>query len=78
MKCVFCGGTTKPAKVTFTYDEDNKYLFVENVPAELCGNCGEKTYSPEVSDELLKYTKKELKPVKMINVPLYDFTEHAK
>ena len=35
MKCVFCGGKTEKKKVTFRYEEDDKYLFVEHVPARL-------------------------------------------
>ena len=44
MKCVFCGGKTEKKKVTFRYEEDDKYLFVEveHVPADVCIKCGEK------------------------------------
>ena len=42
---------------TFSYEEDDKYLIVENVPAEVCTKCGEKMYSPEVTDELLKFAR---------------------
>ena len=34
MKCVFCGGKVEKRTVTFCYEENDKYLFVENVPAE--------------------------------------------
>ena len=75
MKCVFCGGKIERKKVTFSYEEDDKYLFVENVPAEMCTKCGEKTYSPEVTDELLKFARNESQPAKIINVPVFDFAE---
>lgn len=74
MKCVFCGGKLEKKKVTFCYDEEDKYLFVENVPADVCNSCGEKTYSPEVTDKLLKYAKKEIKPTKTIEVPVHVFS----
>lgn len=32
MKCVFCGGKTENKQVAFTYEEDDGYLIVENVP----------------------------------------------
>ncbi len=57
MKCVFCGSKVEKKRVTFVYEDDDKYLFVENVPAEVCRKCGEKIYSPEVTDELLKFAK---------------------
>jgi len=75
MKCVFCGGSVERKMVTFTYEEDDKYLFVENVPAEVCTKCGEKTYSPEVTDQLLKFAKDGVKPAKTIKVPVFDFAE---
>ena len=77
MKCVFCGGNVERKMVTFTYEEDDKYLFVENVPAEVCTRCGEKTYSPEVTDQLLKFAKDGVKPAKIIKVPVFDFAERT-
>lgn len=73
MKCVFCGGKVVETKVTFTYEEEDKYLIVEHVPAEVCQKCGEKMYSPEVTDELLRFARHEFKPSRRIEVPVYDF-----
>ena len=73
MKCVFCGGKVESQKVTFIYDYDNDYFFIENVPAEVCVQCGEKTYSPDVTDELIRFAKKELKPVRTIQVPVFEY-----
>ena len=77
MHCVFCGGKVEKKRVTFSYDEDNKYLLVENVPAEVCTKCGEKTYSPEVTDELLRFTRNKFQPAKIIEVPVFDFAERV-
>lgn len=73
MKCVFCGGEVVKTNVTFTYEEDDKYLIIEHVPAEVCTKCGEKMYSPEVTDELLRFARNEFKPARRIEVPVYDF-----
>jgi HTH-type transcriptional regulator / antitoxin MqsA len=73
MKCVFCGGTMVKRKVTFSYDDDEKHLIVEHVPAKVCKECGEKVYSPQVADELLRFANNEFEPVKRIEVPVYDF-----
>ncbi len=71
-KCVFCGGNTKKEQVTFIYDEDDKYFLVEHVPAEVCKRCGERTYSPEITDEILHFAKKRVKPLKTIKIPVFD------
>jgi YgiT-type zinc finger domain-containing protein len=62
-------------EVRFIYEEGENYLFVEHVPAEVCSQCGEKTYSPQVTEELLKFAKNQFKPVKTIKVPVFDFYE---
>jgi len=75
MKCVFCGSAVKEQTVTFSYEEGGRHLIVEHVPAEVCEKCGEKTYSPKVTDELLKFAKDEFKPKKVIEVPVFDYAE---
>ena len=77
MKCVFCGGKIEMQNVTFIYDEDGEYLFVEGVPAEVCLQCGEKTYSPEVTDDLIRIARKRLKPTKLIEVPVFSYTHQT-
>jgi HTH-type transcriptional regulator/antitoxin MqsA len=77
MKCVFCGGETKSMLVTFGYEEENRYFFVEHVPAEVCERCGEKTYSPDVTNELLKFARDKFEPVKKLEVPVFDFVESS-
>ena len=77
MKCAFCAGTLKDKVVTFSYEEEDKYLFVEHVPALVCSKCGERIYSPEVTDKLLKFAKDEFRPVKTVEVPVFDFAERT-
>ena len=77
MKCVFCGGKLKKENVTFTYEDEDKYQFVEDVPAEVCTSCGEKTYSPSVTDDLLKFTRNEFQPARTIEVPIFNFVERV-
>ena len=72
-KCVFCGGKVVNEKVTFVYESDDRFFFVKHVPAEVCTKCGEKTYTPKVTEELLKYAKKETKSAKIARVPVFNF-----
>jgi len=77
MKCISCGGATEAQNVTFIYDQEGEYLFIEDVPAEVCSQCGEKTYSPEVTDDLIRIAKKRLKPTKMIEVPVFRYVHQV-
>ncbi|MFQ5875981.1 MAG: type II toxin-antitoxin system MqsA family antitoxin, partial [Dehalococcoidia bacterium] len=58
MKCHFCGAETEARKVTDLYAEGRLYLAVEDVPAEVCRQCGERYYSRDVTKELLTMTEK--------------------
>ncbi|MEW6667092.1 MAG: type II toxin-antitoxin system MqsA family antitoxin [Thermodesulfobacteriota bacterium] len=73
MKCVFCGAETTQTCATFSFEDEGRYFIVEHVPAEVCERCGEKTYSPEVTDELLKFAGEQARPVKKVEVPVFDF-----
>ncbi len=42
-------------KVAKTYGKGEDIFVIENVPAEVCVKCGEKTYSPEVTDERFEH-----------------------
>jgi HTH-type transcriptional regulator / antitoxin MqsA len=75
MRCSFCGGELRKASVTFSYEENDTYLLVERVPAEVCLKCGERLYTPEVTDTLLQIARQPAKPKRTIRVPVYDFTE---
>lgn len=77
MKCVLCGGKLKKENVTFAYEDEDKYLFVEDVPAEVCTSYGEKTYSPSVTDDLLRFARNEFQPARTIEVPIFNFVERV-
>ena len=77
MKCVFCGGKIEFRNMTFIYDENGNYIFIENVPTEICTQCGEKTYSPGVADEIIRLARKETTPVRMADVPVFDYAAQA-
>lgn len=73
MKCVFCGGSLHRENVTFVHDYGDRLLLIENVPAEVCEQCGEKTYSPEITDEIIKFARQQFKPARTVEVPVFDY-----
>lgn len=76
VKCFVCGGSTKPDRVTDLYAEKGLYLAVENVPADVCGQCGERYYSSDVTQRLLDITKRaksSATPGKRAEFTIYDF-----
>jgi len=73
MSCVFCGGNVVSKKVTFIYEHGEQLLVIRGVPAEVCTTCGERTYSPEITDEIMKFAKQRFQPIKLIEVPVFDY-----
>ncbi len=45
MNCAFCGGELKKTTVTFSHEEDETYILVKHVPAEVCPKAGERSIS---------------------------------
>jgi len=55
MNCVLCKqGKTGPGKVTVTLQRGGTTVIFKEVPAEVCGNCGEYYLSEDVTDKVLK------------------------
>ena len=68
--CYFCQkGILEDRKVTVDFRWGSKLIVIEEVPAKVCNECGEKYYSAEVSREMEKIATEEKKE-KVIEVPL--------
>lgn len=52
MICEFCGGQTIERKVKRQHWLHNRLYIVENVPAEVCTECGERYFHARVLDEI--------------------------
>jgi YgiT-type zinc finger domain-containing protein len=56
--CPFCGGHKIPGSTTFTVDLGFGVIVVRNVPAQVCGQCGEDWIGDEVAEKLEAMVKK--------------------
>ena len=55
MNCIVCRhGDTQPGTTTVTFHRDGRTLVVNEVPAEVCENCGEAYVAEDVTAELLR------------------------
>ncbi|MBI4384560.1 MAG: type II toxin-antitoxin system MqsA family antitoxin [Nitrospinae bacterium] len=62
MKCAICRhGETIPGKVTITLDRNETTFVIKNVPAMVCGNCGEEYVSEEITARLLETAESAVK-----------------
>jgi len=54
MKCTVCkNGIMEYGKVSVTLQRDNTIVIIKDVPADVCGNCGEYTLSKEVTKKVI-------------------------
>ena len=73
MTCDVCRAAVTEAKVTFTAELNGKLLVVENVPAKVCGQCGERLFSADTVERLQKTVWEQNTPVRIVETPVFDF-----
>lgn len=60
--CYFCGrGILEEKRVTVDFRWGDKLVIIENVPAKVCNECGERYYSAKVVREMEQIAKEERK-----------------
>jgi YgiT-type zinc finger domain-containing protein len=58
MTCIICHqGQTRPGTTTVTFSRDGFTLVVQNVPADVCENCGEAYLDAAATEELLRLAR---------------------
>jgi YgiT-type zinc finger domain-containing protein len=55
MICEFCSGKTRKKKVKRQHWLRGKLYIVENVPAEVCSDCGERYFHATTLDKIDRY-----------------------
>jgi YgiT-type zinc finger domain-containing protein len=75
--CAFCRGQTEERLITYTTEYKGRIVVVTGVPAEVCTQCGEKVYRPEVVERLQKIVWGEAQPPTPIEAEFYRFADVA-
>ena len=71
--CFFCGGPVEEKRIARELRWKGELFIIENVPVGVCAQCGEKVLRPEVAKSIDKVLQKKRKPVKTIQVPVYQY-----
>ena len=50
--CTYCGGEVAEKKIDYDYRRERQLMVVNNVPAGVCRQCGEKYFKPEVLKQM--------------------------
>lgn len=69
MKCLLCKGEMEKSTVSYTVDRKGYHLFIENIPAYVCAQCGERYFEEREVDaiqNMLKVFEKKLDEVMIV------------
>jgi hypothetical protein len=65
--------TFTETRVTHALKKDGKFYLVQNVPARISEQTGERLYSPDTVERLQKLLWAGEKPVRIIETPVFEF-----
>jgi YgiT-type zinc finger domain-containing protein len=60
-------------KVTYAIELDGKFIIVENVPARVCVETGERLFAPETVERLQRTVWESRKPLRVLETPVFEF-----
>lgn len=69
-KCSVCHSQTVTKNIRYTQWYKDELIIVENVPAEVCQNCGEEYFAPDIADKIQKVIELH-HASKTIKVPVF-------
>ena len=60
-------------RVTYSLEYRGRFFLIQNVPARVDVETGERHFSPETVDRLQEVVREECRPVRTIETPVYEF-----
>ena len=74
MHCDVCGATEfHMESVSEVFVVDGKRILVEHIPARVCTQCGEATFSRETTEKVRHMVHGEARPVGVVTMEVYEF-----
>lgn len=76
-RCQICGGDLQPELVTRAQPHQGGWVVIENLPALVCTQCGERFYTPDAHDLVVRLLAGQATPVRTETIQVYDAREAA-
>lgn len=76
-ECFFCKGQVVEQRIQHIHQWGEQIIIFENVPAEVCQECGEVFFAPEVLEAMDRIVLEEQNPRTRISVPVFFLAESA-
>ena len=65
--------TFEEQKVTYILEQQGKVFIIENVPARVCRETGERLFAPETVERLQQIIWEQRKPTRVVETPVFEF-----
>lgn len=73
--CYFCKGKIVKKKIEHLHRWGSRIILLQDVPAEVCEQCGEVYFSPEVLEMMDQITLRQATPKATLAVPIFSLPE---
>ena len=73
MKCLVCHHDMVDRKITLDLRIGEDLVVIEDVPATVCENCGERVFTPEVTRQVQAVAQKRKERTRTVLVPVFSF-----
>jgi YgiT-type zinc finger domain-containing protein len=60
-------------KVTYALEYEGRFVIVENVPAQVCVETGERFFAPETVERLQRLVWEKTVPIRMLETPVFEY-----
>jgi YgiT-type zinc finger domain-containing protein len=60
-------------KVTYALEVEGRFVLVENVPARVCVETGERYFAPETVERLQRVFWGDMQPARTVETPVFEF-----
>ncbi len=74
-KCYFCKGKLSKVFTTIDYRWGDRLFVIEDVPATICQQCGEKYLDSQVYKELERMARCEEPPLTRVTVDVFEYKQ---
>jgi len=70
-QCPFCKGALQEQRIEHVHRWNGRLYVLRNVPAEVCGQCGETFFAPQTLQAMDDAVTRHREPEEHISVPVY-------
>ena len=74
MKCLYCRGQLVQKQVSYAANRKGYHLIIDDVPAWVCEQCGEVTFSRETTEKICRMVHSEAEPIRTVSLNVFAFS----